>query len=307
MKRAVIDHYGPPEMIRIEEVKSYPHEGDDIIVENYASSVNPVDYKVGNGSIRFLSGMRFPKQLGGDFSGIVTYSNNVNFPVGTEVFGYLNAIRGGACAEEIIVKPRNLARKPGNLTLYEAGVLSIGAMTAFEGIMSKGRTEKGSKVFINGCTGGVGAFATMIAVALGAEVTGTCSEKNMEFARQLGVHRVFDYNNSGPDEIGNDFDLVYETFGKISWSDLKKYGRKGTRFITCAVNRSLIMNALIRNNLKIIVIRPDSSKLSFLGALIEKLNIKPVISGEYGLEELGSAHASLEAGGIRGKILIRIR
>lgn len=307
MKRAVIDHYGPAGLIRVEEVDSFPHKGDNIVIENYASSVNPVDYKVRNGSIRLLSGLRFPKQLGGDFSGVIIHSKDESFPVGTEVFGFLSPLQGGAYAEEIATDKKIIARKPGNLSLYEAGVLSIAAMTAFEGLMTKGRVEKGYKVLINGCTGGVGAFATQLASGLGANVTGTCSAKNMDIAREIGAERVFDYHTLKPEEVGNDFDIVYDTSGKIKWRELKKFGHKGTKFMTCAINGDILVNAILSGKLKIIVARPDSKKLSYLGELIEKLDIHPVISESYALDELNEAHAMLESGGVAGKISIRIR
>lgn len=307
MKCAVIDHFGPPEMIRIVEMKAPDREGNKIIVEIFASSVNPVDYKVRNGSTRFISGRRFPKNLGGDFSGLVKYSNDQLFPVGSEVFGFVNALKGGAYAEEIAVSKNNLAGKPENLTIYEAGVISIGAMTAFEGIMLKGRVEKGMKVLINGCTGGVGAFASKFAVALGAEVTGTCSERNMEFAGVLGIKHVFDYNTATREEIGNDFDVVFDTSGKLRWGELKRYGRRNTRFVTSAINGNLLWNSILSNRLTLIFLKPDNRKLQMLAEVIEKFNIMPEISGEFELEKLGDAHAALEAGGVRGKILVRIR
>jgi len=307
MKCAVINHYGPPEMISIQEMKAPERKGNKIIVENFASSVNPVDYKVRNGSIKFFTGPGFPKTLGGDFSGIVKYSNDQACPVGTEVFGFVNALKGGAYAEEIRVSKENIARKPDNLTIYEAGVISIGAMTAFEGIMLKGRVEKGMRVLINGCTGGVGAFASKFAIALGARVTGTCSGKNMAFAREMGIEKVFDYNKADHKEIGNGFDLVFDTSGRIKWGELRKYGRKYTRFVTCAINGSLLLNSIFSNKLTLIFIRPDNKKLEMLADVIEKFNIMPEIFREFELEKLADAHTLLEAGGVRGKILIRIR
>ena len=307
MKRAVIDQYGPAGMIRIEEIDSKPLKGNRFVIENHASSVNPVDYKVRKGKLKLLSGLRFPRQLGGDFSGVVIHSIDKDYPVGSEVFGFLNPLQGGAYAEEIIANRRNIAIKPSNLSFSEAGVLSIAALTAFEGIMTKGRVEKGTKVLINGSTGGVGAYATQLALALGAEVTGTCSSKNREFALSMGAHKVFDYSTMSPEEVGRDFDLVYDTAGKIKWSELKKYGHKGTKFMTCAGSVNLLINALVAKNLQLIVIKPDNKKLSYLGEIIEKFNIHPHISEEYKLEDLNDAHAILELGGIQGKVCINIR
>src|SRR5438477_10552700 len=139
------------------------------------------------GRARIVTGLRKPKltRAGTDFAGTVEAvgKNVTNFKPGDEVFG----AKTGAFAEYICVRDdRAIVLKPANVTVEEAGATPVAAITALQGLRDKGKLQAGQKVLVNGASGGVGTFATQIAKAYGAEVTGRCSVRNVELASSIG-------------------------------------------------------------------------------------------------------------------------
>src|SRR5262249_45836092 len=144
--------------------------------------------------MRLGVGLRKPKdtRLGVGYSGTVEAvgKNVTQFKPGDEVFGG----RTGAFAEYVCARAAgSVAMKPANLSFEEAASVAIAGITAFQGLRDKGKVEAGQKVLINGASGGVGTFAVQIAKALGANVTGVCSSRNIELVRSLGADQVIDY------------------------------------------------------------------------------------------------------------------
>ena len=113
------------------------------------------------------------------------------FRPGDAVFG--ESPDGGTFAEYVCAPADRLAPKPANLSFEQAAAVPMAAVTALHGLLEKGRIRPGHEVLVNGASGGVGTFAVQIAKALGAEVTGVCSTRNLELVRSIGADRVIDY------------------------------------------------------------------------------------------------------------------
>ncbi|WP_245269713.1 NADPH:quinone reductase-like Zn-dependent oxidoreductase (plasmid) [Ensifer sp. WSM1721] len=129
-----------------------------------AAAINPFDWKLRRGALKLLTGRRFPKGMGTDFAGIVeaTGGKVTNVQIGDEVFGSLDFKKSGAFAEAALVDARHLAKKPPQLSFSEAACLPIAAMTAWVAILDRAEARAGSRIFINGCSGAVGAFAVQL-------------------------------------------------------------------------------------------------------------------------------------------------
>ena len=139
-----------------------------------------------------------------DFAGVVESVGKsvTKFKPGDEVFGG----RDGAFSEYVRVREsRNIVLKPANISFEEAAAVPIAAITALQALRDYGKLKAGEKVLVNGASGGVGTFAVQIAKAMGAEVTGVCSGRNVELVRSLGADHVIDYTKEdftdGRDEI----------------------------------------------------------------------------------------------------------
>ena len=164
--------------------------------------------------MRFSFGIGAPAdfRMGVDFAGTVEAvgSSVTRFKLGEEVYGGGD----GAFAEYVVIREdRAIVHKPANLTFEQAAAVPIAAVTALQGLRDHGRLQSRQRVLINGASGGVGTFAVQIAKAMGAEVTGVCSTRNVELVRSLGADRVVDYTREDFTKGGQQYDLVLDNVG----------------------------------------------------------------------------------------------
>ena len=194
-----------------------------ILVKVRAASVNPVDGHMLRGGLimRPMSGMRKPKDVnvGMDVSGQVeAVGKNVTlFKPGDAVFG----VARGSLAEYAVGSERGLVAKPDNVTFEQAAGVGVAGLTALQGLRDQGKLKTGQKVLINGASGGVGTFAVQIAKALGAEVTGVCSTRNVDLARSIGADHVIDYTKEDFTKADKKYDLLFDVVGNHSRSERK--------------------------------------------------------------------------------------
>jgi NADPH:quinone reductase-like Zn-dependent oxidoreductase len=226
MKAIVRDKYGPPDEVELQEVEKPEVTEDGLLVRVRAASVNRVDWYDVTGTpwiARPMTGLRGPKSrfTGRDFAGTVEAVGKdvTDLRPGDEVFG---GKKGGGSFAEYVGVPTDVARKPAGLTFEEAAAVPVAALTALQGLRDHGQLQPGQKVLVNGASGGVGTFAVQIAKALGAEVTGVCSTRNVEQARSLGADHVIDYTGEDFTRTGQRYDLILDIAGSKSWSQCRR-------------------------------------------------------------------------------------
>src|SRR6266702_7751155 len=175
MKAIVYTHYGPPDVLKLEEVEKLTPQDDEVLVQVQAASVNAADLHFLRGKpflFRLVSGVLKPKNtiLGSDIAGRVeAVGRNVKqFQPGDEVFGDLSGCGFGGFAEYVCARENALALKPANLSFEEAAAVPSAGVTALQGLREKGQIKLGQKVLINGASGGVGTFAVQLAKSFGA-------------------------------------------------------------------------------------------------------------------------------------------
>ena len=156
MKAARTRRYGSAEVMEVVDMPAPKIGPDEILVRVRASSVNPVDWRVRRGSLRLFSGWNPPKMLGADFAGEVerTGCNVEGYAVGEKVFCMVQALKGGAYAEKILVRPKEIARMPANASFEEAAVLPLVSLTVHQLLFDRAAHTPGQHVLVNGCTGG---------------------------------------------------------------------------------------------------------------------------------------------------------
>jgi len=312
MKAAVLEHYGSPDEFKIKELPTPEIKDGEILIRNRASSVNPVDTIVRSGTTKLVTGILGDQLIGSDFSGIVTDSKSVHFKKGDEVFGLNVAIKGGSYAQEIVAQENTLTFKPANLSFTEAASMPLVGLTAWQGLVNEGRIKKGDRVLITGCTGGVGMIAVQIAKTFDAIVTGTCSEKNTEFAKSLGVDKIINYDH---EEIPEDelFDLIFDASGHFTISDLKQNLTEDAMFVSTKGGMEDFKSTLdgitdlaFQKRMKLVVLKANREDLDTLRKMIEEDKIKTHIAQVFSLEQLADAHKMMEKGGFIGKVAIKI-
>jgi len=188
MKAAVYRRYGPPNVVKIEEVQKPSPKDNEVLLKVRAASVNPLDVGLMKGkphAFRLLFGLRKPRltRPGVDVAGQVEEvgRNVTRFKPGDEVFGSCR----GAFAEYACTHSSKLVIKPANVTFEQAASVPVAALTALQGLRDTGHIQPGQKVLINSAAGGVGTFAVQIAKSFGADVTGVCSTRNVEMVRSM--------------------------------------------------------------------------------------------------------------------------
>jgi NADPH:quinone reductase-like Zn-dependent oxidoreductase len=316
--------YGSPEVLRLEGVEKPQISDSEVLVRVRAASVNPLDWHYMRGEpylMRLMAGMSKPEdpRLGVDFSGTVREvgANVTRFRPGDEVFGGA----AGAFGEYVkFDESRGVALKPANISFKEAASVAIAGVTALQGLRDAGQLRAGQRVLINGASGGVGTFAVQIAKAIGAEVTGVCSTRNVEMVYDIGADHVIDYTSENFTEQGVRYDLIFDMVGNHSLGDLRRVMEpEGTLVIVGASSTgqyigplwrpmvSRLMDPFVSQNFENFLARLRQDDMVALAELMRAGEVTPVIDRSYSFYEVPDAIRYSEEGHARGKIVIDIR
>lgn len=216
LKRIQYHRYGGPEVMRLEDFEPARPESGEVLVRVKAAAANPMDWQIRSGEMRMMTGRKFPRGLGHDFSGVVEAIGDgvTRLSVGDEVLGGASLKASGAFAEMVVAEADAVVRKPVNLSWEEAAAIPIIGLTAFQAMVAKGRLQAGQAVFIHGCLGGVGRSAAQIALAHGASVGGSCRDTATQDARDLGIDPIVEFDFDATKLAGR-FDLVFDTAGTL--------------------------------------------------------------------------------------------
>jgi NADPH:quinone reductase-like Zn-dependent oxidoreductase len=310
VKAVIINRYGSPEVLEYAEVEQPKIKPDQLLVKVRASSVNPIDWKIRKGMLRFMTGNKFPMILGFDVAGeVVEVGEQVTrFQPGDEIYGSLG-FPGGAYAEYAAVPEKLAVPKPINMSYEEAAAIPLAALTALQALRDQGNMQSGQSVLINGAAGGVGIFAVQIAKALDVEVTGVCSTKNLDFVKSLGADRVIDYTQQDFTKDKMQYDIVLDAVGKSSFWRCQNILKPNGIYITTLPSPDSFVQGvwtaiLPGKKAKFILESPNSQDLLYLKDIIEAGKIRSVIDCIYPLQELAAAHAYSESERAVGKLVI---
>ena len=251
MKAIVQGSYGSADVLELRDI-DIPVVGDhDVLVRVHAAGVDIGVWHVMAGKPYLLRvigfGLRKPKVplRGRDVAGVVEAmgKNVTRFQPGDEVFGTAD----GSFAEYASAPEARLARKPANLTFEQAAAVPISGGTALQGLR-KGDIQSGQEVLIVGASGGVGSFAMQLAKTFGAKVTGVSSTAKMDFVRSLGADDVIDHTHEDFADGTRQWDLVLDTGGRRSLSDLRRaLTPKGTLVIVGGEGGGNVLGGFDRN------------------------------------------------------------
>jgi NADPH:quinone reductase-like Zn-dependent oxidoreductase len=316
MRAIVWERYGPPETLRIAEVEKPVPDPGEVLVRVLAVSVNPADWHSMRGKPLFSRatlGLLRPKHriLGGDVAGQVeAVGGGVTlFEPGDEVYANLLDHGYGGFAEYVSVPVDVVSSKPANLSFEEAAAVPMAAVTALQGLRHHGEIQPGQKVLVNGASGGVGTFAVQIARSYGPEVTGVTSTRNVDLVRSLGADHVVDYTTTDFVRSGRRYDLVLDTVGNRSVSDLRRALAEGGRAaVTGFTSVRKLMGVSLRGGKDVAMVQAHVSAedLELLSELIEAGKVRPEIDRRYPFEEIPAAIAYLEQGHARGKVVAQV-
>jgi NADPH:quinone reductase-like Zn-dependent oxidoreductase len=322
MKAIVATKYGPPDVLQLKEVEK-PVPGDnEVLIRTYAVAVtteDPLNRKGEPFFARVFTGLTRPKNpiLGNEFSGeIEAVGKDVKrFKQGDQVLGSTGTDYG--CNAEYVCMSEEglLAIKPANLTWEEAAPV-CGALAAWNFLKDQANIQSGHKVLINGASGSLGTSAVQIARFSGAEVTGVCSNANLEMVRSLGADKVIDYAKEDFTKTGQTYDIIYDVASKSSFSRCKGSLTQNGVYLSTVPGLPILLQMLWTSKIgsqKAVFsatgLRPVPERLIFLNEVIELFEagkLKSIIDRRYPFEEIADAHRYVEKGHKKGNVVITV-
>jgi len=322
MKAITQDTYGSTDVLEFRDLDDPVIGENDVLLQVKAAGVEIGTWHVMAGKpylLRIMGfGLRRPNVLvrGRDVAGVVEAigKNVTRFRPGDEVFGTAD----GSFAEYASAPESRLAKKPVNLSFEQAAVVPISGGTALQALR-KGNVQPGQKVLVVGASGGVGSFAVQLAKASGAEVTGVSSTAKMDFVRSLGADDVIDYTRENFADGSRHWDLILDTGGRRSLSDLRRaLTPKGTLVIVGGEGggnwlggfdrnlRSGLMSMFVSQRLTMLASKELGEDFDALRELIEAEKVTPLIDRTYPLIEAPEAIRYVVEGRARGKVGITV-
>lgn len=322
MKAIVCTKYGPPDVLKMEEVEKPTPKDNEVLVRTHAATVTAGDCEIRGFKMpnwlwipaRIGFGLRGPRKkiLGQELAGVIeaTGKDVKRFRKGDEVFAS-TGLSMGAYAEYVCLSEESIiAKKPVNMTFEEAATVPMGGLIALS-YLKKGNIQNGDKVLINGASGSIGTIAVQFAKYLGAEVTGVCSTGNLDMVRSIGADHVIDYTKEDFTRNGEIYDVIFDVVGKSPYSGSLKALKENGRYLLG--NPGLLQMVRgrwtqITSSKKVIsgAAGEKTINLIFLKELIEAGKIKAVIDRCYPLEQTAEAHKYVEKGHKRGNVTITV-
>ncbi|MEU2788011.1 NADP-dependent oxidoreductase [Streptomyces sp. NPDC007100] len=306
MKAVIANSYGDPGQLHYADRPDPKVAPDSVLVRVKAAGVNPVDWKVLAGYLDPIMDVHFPLIPGWDVAGVVEALGDdaTEFEVGDEVIGYVrkDAVQQGTFAELVAAPVRTLARKPAALDWQQAAGLPLAGLTAYQALDRVGVTA-GETVLVHAAAGGVGSLGVQIAVARGARVIGTASERNHDFLRSLGAEPVT-YGEGlaervrelAPDGVDAALDFVGDGAVDVSQELL----RDTSRVV------SVVDGDVRKKGGHLVWVRPDSAGLTALADLADAGKLTVNVDTVLPLAEAAEAFRRSQEGRTRGKIVVEV-
>jgi NADPH:quinone reductase-like Zn-dependent oxidoreductase len=323
VKAIVQDRFGSPDVLQLADTDLPEAGAGDVLVRVHAAALNPADWHIlrGDPLVARLMGVGLTKPkarvAGIDAAGVVEAAGSDvrGLRTGDEVLGFCRgAFAEYACAAADMVVP-----KPAGLTFEQAAAVPVAATTALRGIRDVGGVTAGQRVLVTGAGGGVGTYAVQIAAALGAEVTGVCSTRNVELVRSLGAAHVIDYTIDDFTGGRTHYDLIFDNVSSLPLSRLRQaLTPKGTLVLNgggspghvfgpvAGILRAVVANAFVSQRLRPLPTRQNQEELLAVTRLIEDGKLTPVVDRTYPLANTAEGLRHVEQGHARGKAIVTV-
>jgi len=315
MKAAVYGRYGGPEVLGVRDMPVPQAGAGEVLVKVASAAVNPVDWKVMRGDLRLVSGRRFPRFIGADFSGTVAAVGVgvSDFNADDPVFGNVSPVSGkrGGMAEFVVARPLEITRKPANLTLADAATLPIAGISALDCLNRLGEARSGQRLLVIGAAGGVGAFIVQLAKIAGLAVTAVCRECNGDWVRQLGADKVIAYDREEVFTGDARYDLIIDAAAVSSFGRCKNLlTPRGIYVNTMPTPRNFIDAWRTRffsaRKARVLIAQINRERLALLAGMMAEGKLRSVVVESFPLSEVRRAYELSVTGHVRGKIVVEI-
>jgi NADPH:quinone reductase-like Zn-dependent oxidoreductase len=317
MRAVVHDRYGPPDVLRLEEVERPVPADDEVLVRIHATTVTRTDTGLRSAEFfisRFVTGLLRPKRkiLGMELAGTVEAVGAAvkEFEVGHRVFG----VTGSGTHAEFICVPEGaaLAQLPSGMTFEEAAAVCDGASLALA-CLRKAGSLNGRSVLVYGASGSVGTAGVQLAKHFGAHVTAVCNTKNLELVRSLGADEVIDYTREDFTENGETYDVIFDAVGKHSFRRCRRSLRPGGTYVDTDLGfmwnvpaLALLTRWIGDKRVALGITKYTKADVLFLKELVEAGKYRAVIDRTYRLEDIVEATRYVETGQKTGNVVLTV-
>lgn len=316
MKAILYDRFGGPEVLRPGDVPEPVPSRGELLVRIRASSMNPLDWKIRSGTMKFLSGAKFPKQTGFDFSGIVEAcgANVVGLKPGDEVLGGTNPFNPsqGTFAEKCVARAGWVLRKPARLSFEEAAAAPGAGLSALQALRQC-RVGKGTRTLLIGASGGLGTFAIQIAKAHGAHVTAVCGPRGVDLCARLGADVVIDRSRTEFLKGSETYDAILDLAAIYSFSACRPLLAPRGSYLHTMPGAGTLWSQFwtklfAEQKAKVLLMRPSAGNLKELGTLMATGAVAPHASRVFPFDEAAARemHRLSEDGHVLGKLVMTV-
>lgn len=315
MRAIVIDTFGGPEVMKYKEVERPDPAPNEVEIQVAYAAINPVDWKIREGSLKTRLPNVFPIILGWDVSGVISRigAKVKGWKAGDAVYAYArkSEIHQGTWAEYICLDENVVSLKPKNLLFREAAAIPLVTLTAWQSLVDAAKIEAKQNVLVHAGAGGVGSMGIQIAKYFGAKVYTTASAKNSLYVTEMGTDVAIDYtqNDFGdviralvPEGLGIAFDTVGGDTLDATYPLVK---RNGTLVSICS-QMDPAKGKEFGINLQYVFVRPDQAQLNEITKLLEDGKLVPPFIEDFPLEQAALALEKQKAGHVRGKIVLKV-
>jgi len=301
MKAIILNNYGTPDTLQLQDVPVPQINDDQVLVKIYAASINPIEWKIASGGMKQVFPTNFPWIPGSDFAGTVeTVGKNVSsFKAGDEVYG--NVAMGGGYAGYVAASPQVIAKKPNVLSFTEAASVPVVAQTAWQELFTHANLKEGQTILIHGAAGAVGGYAIQFARNAGAKVIATASGEDREFVLSIGAEKAIDYKNARFEDEAGKVDVVIDLVGgdvqQRSYAVLKEGGHlvATTQPVSADEAAKHKVTAFFMN------MQPSAAGLEHIATLLDAGKLKTDVATIYPLADAAKAWQELMPNKTAGK------
>jgi NADPH:quinone reductase-like Zn-dependent oxidoreductase len=317
VRAVVFDGYGPPEVLRLEDVEPPSPKEDEVLVRVHATTVTRSDCGWRSAKpffSRFFTGLRRPKRrtLGMEFAGEVEAVGSAvtEFAVGDEVFG----VRGFGAHAELMCVPAEagIAHKPAGMSFEEAAAICDGGSIA-RVCLGRAGLREGQRILVYGASGSIGTAGVQLAKHYGAHVTAVCNTKNVEVVRSLGADKVIDYLQEDFTKNGETYDVVFDAVGKHSFRRCRRsltpdgvYVPTDLGFLWHVPLLVLLKKLVGGRRVPFPIPQYTKEDVLFLKELVEAGRYQAVIDRSYPLEQVVEATRYVETGQKTGNVVLTV-
>ncbi|GGE29073.1 oxidoreductase [Pullulanibacillus camelliae] len=311
MKAIVINAYGDRSQLKEREFPTPMPKENEVLIEIYATSVNPIDWKLREGYLKEHLPLPFPIILGWDAAGVVKKvgSKVKKFAEGDRVFARPATTERGTYAEYIAVDEGLVADMPKNISFIEAAAVPLAGLTAWQCLVDFAEIKKGDQVLIHAGAGGVGSMAIQIAKAKGAKVIATGSANNQDTIKKLGADHMVNYKTTKLTDVLSDMDIVLDTIGGEVEEESFKVLKPGGVLVSIVQPPS--QEKAKEKDIKagLVLLQPDGDQLAQLAEMMKDEKLKPLVGEVLPFSEEGvkKAHEISESHHAKGKIVIEVK